>query len=112
MNIYIKLLTAIVLVGIGALAAHHFTATAYEGEMTAHLLADSRAQAQAEQAAREASVAADAKLAKATQKIPHTGQKVSEAVHDNPTSPDCVVPDAAADSLQDGIRSGEASATR
>jgi hypothetical protein len=54
MNIYIKLLTAIVLVGIGALAAHHFTAVAYEGEMTAHLLADSRAQAQAEKAARDA----------------------------------------------------------
>lgn len=52
----------------------------------------------------------DRALADALRKIPHTGQRVNDAVRDHPTSPDCVVPDAAADALQDGIRASEASA--
>lgn len=55
---------------------------------------------------------ADKALAEALRKIPKTGQKVSDAVDANPTSPDCRVPDAAADALQDGIRASAASATR
>lgn len=56
-------------------------------------------------------VAADKKLAEALRKIPQTGASVAKAVHDHPTSPDCRVPDAAADALQDGIRASQASAT-
>lgn len=54
---------------------------------------------------------ADKALADALHKIPPTGQRVNDAVRDHPTSPDCRVPDAAADALQQGIDASQASAT-
>lgn len=54
---------------------------------------------------------AEAKLAKALTKKPETAKKVSDAVTANPTSPECRVPDAVRDGLQDGIDAGKA-ATR
>jgi hypothetical protein len=60
-----------------------------------------------QQAATRAAVT-DKKLAEALRKLPPTGHRVSEAVHAHPTSPDCRVPDAVADELQDGIRAGAA----
>lgn len=57
-------------------------------------------------------VAADKALAAALSKIPPTGQRVNDAVRDHPTDPHCIVPDAAADALQDGIRASAASASR
>lgn len=56
-------------------------------------------------------VAADKALAAALQKIPQTGASVAKAVNEHPTDPHCIVPDAAADALQDGIRASQASAT-
>lgn len=55
-------------------------------------------------------VAADKALADALHKIPPTGQRVNDAVRDHPTSPDCRVPDAAADALQQGIAASAANA--
>ena len=110
--LYIKALAVILVLSCAFGAGHHMAAKAAHAEMTTHLLADSRAQAQAEKAARDAAAKTDETLAKAQKKVPHTGQKVSEAVNEHPTSPDCVAPDAAIDSLQDGIHSGEAAATR
>lgn len=54
---------------------------------------------------------AEGKLAKALTKKPETAKKVSDAVTANPTSPECRVPDAVRDGLQDGIDAGK-TATR
>jgi hypothetical protein len=62
------------------------------------------------EAAQKQAYDADERYRKAQQKIPQTGQKVADAVREHPSSPDCVVPDAAADALQDGIDAGKASA--
>jgi hypothetical protein len=50
----------------------------------------------------------DEALRKALKAQPRTGAKVERVVHEHPTSPDCRVPDAVADELQDGIRAGAA----
>jgi hypothetical protein len=58
--------------------------------------------------AAERAAKTDKKLADVLAHLPPTGHKVEEAVHAHPTSPDCRVPDAVADELQDGIRAGAA----
>jgi hypothetical protein len=64
------------------------------------------------QQAAERAAKTDKRLADVLAHLPPTGRKVEEAVRAHPTSPDCVVPDAAADALQDGIRAGAANAAR
>lgn len=49
----------------------------------------------------------DEALRIAQQKVPQTGKQVDDEVSKHPTSPDCVVPDAVADRLQDGIDAGK-----
>jgi hypothetical protein len=52
----------------------------------------------------------DEALRKALSALPKTGSKVERVVHDHPTSPACVVPDAVVDALQDGIDAGKPAA--
>jgi len=62
-GLYIKALSVVLVLACVVGVTHHYTALSYEKAMTAHLLADAKAQAQAEKAARTA----EHKLAAANQ---------------------------------------------
>ncbi len=111
-SLYIKIAAFIALV-LGAYAFGHHNA-AQGGKLA--LAKELAFQAKSYQAAVEhwqkVAVDADEALRKAQAAIPRTGQRVSNEVRNNPTSIDCVVPDAVVDRLQEGIDAGAANAAR
>ena len=108
--VYIKVGAAALLLSAAFSAGWYFNGLRLTAKMeTERRQVAEDARALIEQAQKQA-YDADEALRKAQQKIPRTGQKVADAVREHPTSPECVVPDAAADALQNGVRASAASA--
>ncbi len=110
--LYIKIAAAIALL-LGAYAfGHHNAKQGGKLALAKELAFQAEAyRAQVEQW-QKAAIDADDALRKAQAAIPRTGQRVSDEVRNNPTSVDCVVPDAVVDRLQEGVNASAANAAR
>ncbi len=111
-SLYIKIAAFIALL-LGAYAfGHHNSSQGGKIALAKELAFQAKAYQTAVEKWQKAALDADEALRKAQAAIPRTGQRVSDEVRNNPTSADCVVPDAVADRLQEGISAGAANTAR